>query len=193
MRTSAPSSLPIFRSELQALLLAVLLLENGTGISTPELALRLSASQASLHRELMRLLDAGIVEREPVGRTMIYRAAASSPVYEPLKELVARTMGVEARLGKLLADVAGVEAAAIFGSWAAGRIGVGSDIDLVVVGDPDRDRLLEAIREVETTAGREIDVKVYGRDELRRRRADGSPFVKAMLDGPLVPLLGELP
>jgi predicted nucleotidyltransferase/biotin operon repressor len=192
MRTKAPSSLPIFRSELQARLLALLLLDEPSGVTTPQLAARLNASEASLHRELTRLRDAGILEREPIGRTFVYRPSLSSPIHAPLKELIVRTMGVETQLRDVLAHVGGVEAAAIFGSWAAGRIGASSDIDLLVVGDPDSDQLLEGVRRVEAIVGREIDVKVYRRDELRQRQADGSPFVEAMLSGPLVPLVGEL-
>src|SRR5687768_17308182 len=117
MRTSAPPSLPIFRSDLQARVLAALLLGADRPLSSSRLAELTGGSPASLHRELRRLEDAGIVEHERVGRTKLYRAAPGSPLRAPLRELLERTLGVEPLLREKVAAVPGVRAAAIFGSW----------------------------------------------------------------------------
>ncbi len=135
MRTPPPGVLPLFRSDLQARVLAILLLDCGEGVPTPDLARRTGAAAASLHRELHRLEDAGLIEHDRIGRTKRYRVAVSSPVHAPLRELVERTLGVEAQLRARLEALAGVEAAAIFGSWAAGRVTPSSDVDVLVVGD----------------------------------------------------------
>ncbi|HVE68791.1 MAG TPA: nucleotidyltransferase domain-containing protein [Solirubrobacteraceae bacterium] len=192
MRTAAPRILPLFRSELQARLLAVLLLGDDEPQSTSRLAALTDASAASLNRELRRLEDAGIIEHERVGRSKLYRAAAGSPVHAPLRELLARTLGVEPLLRERLAAVPGVAAAALFGSWAAGRIGPASDIDLLVVGDVDRDRLLREVREVERVVGREINLTAYRPDEFARRRRERSGFLATVLARPLTPLVGDL-
>ncbi|MDX6649573.1 MAG: hypothetical protein QOJ97_1524 [Solirubrobacteraceae bacterium] len=191
MRTASPALLPIFRSDLQARLLTILLLEEGEPLSTPELARRTGASGASLHRELRRLQDAGVIERDAVGRTQRYRAAQGSPLHRALRELVTRTMGVEATLRAGLESLAGVEAAAIFGSWAAGRVAPDSDIDLLVVGDVDRDRLLALARDVERVAGRDVNVTAYHSSEFHRRRRERSGFLATVLDRPLIPLVGD--
>jgi predicted nucleotidyltransferase len=193
MRTKAPSVLPLFRSDLQARLLAILLLEGDVPIATPELADRTEAAPASLSRELQRLETAGIVEHDRVGRTKRYRAAVASPLYEPLRELVERTLGVEKLLQAQLADIPGLQAAAIIGSWAAGRLGPESDIDVLVVGDVERDRLLEAARNVERVVGREINVTAYRPEEFQRRRRESAGFVATALSRPLVPIVGALP
>lgn len=193
MRTAGPALLPIFRSDLQARLLSILLLEEGDPIPTPELARRTGASAASLHRELRRLADAGLIERDAVGRTKRYWAARGSPLHEPLRDLVTRSLGVEATLRSRLQSLPGVEAAAIFGSWAAGRVGPDSDIDLLVVGNVDRDGLLALAREVELLAGREVNVTAYRPAEFRRLRGERAGFLATVLDRPLIPLVGDLP
>jgi predicted nucleotidyltransferase len=193
MRTAGPALLPIFRSDLQARLLTILMLEDGDPLPTPELGRRTGASAASLHRELRRLEDAGLIERDAVGRTKRYRAAQGSPLHEPLRELVTRSLGVEATLRSRLQSLPGVEAAAIFGSWAAGRVGPDSDIDLLVVGNVDRDGLLALAREVELLAGREVNVTAYRPAEFRRRRRGRVGFLATVLDRPLIPLVGDLP
>ncbi|HEX2161527.1 MAG TPA: nucleotidyltransferase domain-containing protein [Thermoleophilaceae bacterium] len=192
MRTSPPDALPIFRSDLQARLLAALFLNDGAPLTTRELAERTAAKPATLHRELGRVEDAGLITHESVGRTKRYRAATESPLHRPLRELLERTLGVEPLLRRGLAEVEGVERAAIFGSWAEGRSDAGSDIDLLVIGDIDRDALLAAVREVERQVHREIDVTAYRPDEFERRRGDGSGFLRTVLRGPLIQLVGEV-
>jgi predicted nucleotidyltransferase len=192
MRTSPPTTLPIFRSDLQARLLAAVLLNDGEPLTSRELTERTNAKPATLHRELTRLEGAGLLRHERVGNAKRYAAATDSPLHDPLRELLARTLGVEPLLEQSLSGVGGVDAAAIFGSWAAGETGEESDIDLLVVGDVDRDELLTTVREVESRVHREIDVTAYGREEFERRRAQGSGFLRTVLRGPLTQLVGEV-
>ncbi len=192
MRTKPPPLLPIFRSEAQARLLALLLLDPERRWPGPELQRRLEIAEPTFRREIGRLVDAGLVAAESLGRTKLYAAAIDSPLYEPLRELVERTFGVETELARALADVDGVEAAAIFGSWAEEKLGPTSDIDLLVIGDAEFDKVSEAVRPAEELAGREIHLVVYGRDEFEEKRTEGSGFVQGILRGPLKLLIGEV-
>jgi len=82
-----------------------------------------------------------------VGRTKLVQADREAPFYLPLRDLVVIVLGPAQVLGEELAGLDGVSAAAIFGSWAARALGeAGSspvDIDLLVIGRPDRDDLHE--------------------------------------------------
>jgi predicted nucleotidyltransferase len=147
-----------------------------------------------VHQELQRLLDAGVVERRTVGRTGLFRRASASPLLEPLTALVERTLGVEPALRRRLRDVRGIEAAAIYGSWAAETsVSPTSDVDVLVIGEPDRDQLEAAAREVEQLAGREISFAVYDPADWAERVARGSGFATTVLGRPLVRLMGAIP
>jgi predicted nucleotidyltransferase len=191
MRTKAPATLPLFRSDLQARLLAILFLGDEAGLSVADLVERTGATRSSLHRELHRLLDAGILERESVGRTQLYRAA-DSPVRKPLTDLLARTLAVDQVLAERLAALEGVDVAALYGSWAAGRVGPGSDIDLLVVGTVEYEDLIAALRPVERRAGREIGVKLFRPGEYRERLGADSGFLRTVLSRPIRELVGRL-
>ena len=191
MRTAAPPLLPIFRSELQARLLTVLLDDTERPLTSRELGERTGGSAASLHRELRRLTDAGLLEEETLGRTKRYRAARDAPAFEPLRELVRRTLGVDAELARRLRAMEGIDFAAIHGSWARGEVGPTSDIDLLVVGDADPDAVASAVAGVERLAGREVNATVYARDEFVARR-HSSGFLRTVLSRPLVALAGSL-
>jgi predicted nucleotidyltransferase len=114
-------------------------------------------------------------------------------VHQPLRELLRRTLGVEPELRRRLGALEGLDSAAIFGSWAANRVTPYSDIDVLVVGDVDRDALLDAVRPIERLAGREISVTAYRPEELARRQRDGSGFLTTILSRTLIPLVGQLP
>jgi predicted nucleotidyltransferase len=193
MRTKAPDRLPLFRSDLQARLLAILILGPDAELSSSELLERVGGSRAGLHSELRRLLDAGLIERRSVGRASLYRAAADSPLLPPLRELLTRTVGVEAELRRRLAQIDGRDAAVIHGSWAqASRMRPTSDVDLLVIGRPDRDDLERAAREVERMSGRDLDLSVYEPDDWAERVRRRSAFATSVLERPWISLVGDL-
>ena len=192
MRTSPPALLPLFRSRLQADLLALLFSSPREGLTVTELANEIAASRSSVQRELARLLEAGILERSEIGRTSIYRPA-DSPLRRPLGELIEATVGVVPRLTEQLQTLEGVEAAVIYGSWASAHLSPDSDIDLLVVGSVGYADLVEAVAGVEESVGREIDVKLYEAEELQGRLGEGSGFLRTALSGPTLTLIGELP
>jgi len=187
-----PTTLPLFRSELQLRMLGLLLLNPEERRTARELATRLDATSVSLHRELHRALSADLLIREPVGKTYLYRAATDSPLYEPLRLLLERTVGVEAELRRALEDLPGVEAAFIHGSFAEQtKIKPTSDVDVLVIGEADPRALRRRIRGVEDRVGREIDLIAYRPDEFTALAQSGNSLVRGILRGPVTPLVGS--
>ncbi|MGB3762104.1 MAG: winged helix-turn-helix domain-containing protein, partial [Ornithinimicrobium sp.] len=72
MRTEAPLLAPVFRSDGQASLLSALLLADDE-LSLTDLADRAGVAYPTAHREVARLLDAGILVERRVGRTRLVR------------------------------------------------------------------------------------------------------------------------
>ena len=187
-----PSPLALFRSELQSRILGLLLLSPQKTWTASELARRLEANSVTVHRELHRGLSAGVLVREPVGRTYVYRAAPDSPLYEPLRLLLERIVGVEAELRRALERVPGVEAAFIHGSFAKQtKIKPTSDVDLLVLGDADPHALRRSVRKVEARVGREIDVLAYRPDEFAALVESGNSLARGIISGPVTPVVGS--
>lgn len=192
MRTEAPALLPLFRSEMQVEMLGLLVLPPERGWTLEELTNRLEAPQSSVHRELRRGIDAGLVTRDDHRRPHIYRGAAESPATHPLRELLELTVGVPRRMADALQDIPGVVAAAIHGSWAAGTVRPDSDLDLVIVTDGDRRAAQRAVRRVGREIGREVDPSVLSRTDFKRLLDSRNPFLGRILHGPRVDLFGDL-
>lgn len=66
--------LPIFRSQHQAEMLAVLMLHPNQDVTISDLARRLGVSASTLHLETQRMVDAGLLTSRRVGRSRLLRA-----------------------------------------------------------------------------------------------------------------------
>jgi predicted nucleotidyltransferase len=142
----------------------------------------------SVRRELHRMVDAGIAEREVIGRQSVFRASVASPLFEPLRELVERSVGAEALIREVLERTEGIESAAIFGSWARGEVDAQSDIDLLVIGDFDYTDLVTDLIALQERAGREINLVSMRGDEFSQQRESG--FVRDVMSAPMRVLVG---
>lgn len=177
------------RSRIRRAILALLFLEPGRRLHLREIARRASTSAGTAAREIARLEVAGLLERTPEGHQVYFRASRSSPLAAPVADLVRRTMGAPAVLREALAGVPGIERASIFGSYAAGRLADHSDIDLLVVGSPDRDVLTERLETAGRGLGRPVNEVVFTASELAVRRARGDGFIRSIDDGQVIEVL----
>lgn len=115
------------------------------GIS--DLAARLGVPLSTLHREVVRLDEAGLISSRTLGRNRLVRANAEHPASSALTQLLELTFGPRAVIAEEFA-VPGAEQVVIFGSWAARYAGQTGrpphDIDVLVVGKTDRADVYEA-------------------------------------------------
>ncbi len=189
MRTPAPPLLPIFRSELQGRLLAFLYSNPDRGQSITALARRSASHIATVQREVERLEEAGILVSERVGRTRLVRPNLLSPYTDDLGSLVLKAFGPVRVLGDLLSAIPGVGRAYVFGSWADRYRGVrgpaSADIDVLVIGRPDRDAIDQAALDARERMGREVNITIRSR-KAWERGDDG--FLQGVRAGNLVPI-----
>jgi DNA-binding transcriptional ArsR family regulator len=163
--------LPILRSQQQGEILALLLGDPDLELSLTEIAARTGTPHPSVYREIQRAEQAGLVTSRKIGNTRLVRADTASPYYGGLAEILTRAFGVPAVLAKALRDVSGITAAYIYGSWAArhegqpGQRPVG-DIDVLVLGEPDRDQLYAALSTSEQRLARPVQVTIRDRTWL---------------------------
>jgi DNA-binding transcriptional ArsR family regulator len=192
MRTEAPLLAPIFRSDGQARLLAAVLI-SGDELSVTDLAKQADLAYPTAHREVARLLDAGILRERQVGRTRLIRANDESPLVDPLREILTIAIGPVVVLAEELARIDGIESAFLYGSFAARMLGeagpVPRDIDLMVLGEPDVDAVYEACSRVETAVHRPVNPTILTHEEF----AESSGFLDNVRSGPAVRVIGELP
>ena len=149
------------------------------------------AGLGAVQRELKQLSNAGIVQRIVRGRQVYYQANPRCPVFEELKKLVVKTVGVGAVLQAALAPLADrIKVAFIYGSVARNSEGRESDVDVMVVGKVTFAEIVSSLSEAQKTIGREISPTVYPPAEFRSKLAAGHHFLNTVLKEPTLFLIG---
>jgi len=187
--TSAPELSPLFRSDSQGAILALVLLNPDQAFTVAELARGTGTAYASTHREVERLLRTQVVTQTRVGLHRQVTANPDSPAAAPLRELVLMSYGPAVVVARSLRGIDGIDEAYIYGSWAARRAGEpGSpprDIDVLVVGNPSRSELHDAADDASRILRREVNPRVVTTETWRTSQ---DPFLVTVRSSPLTKL-----
>jgi predicted nucleotidyltransferase len=149
------------------------------------------AGKRSLQIELDRLEGLGLLERLREGRMVLVGRNHSHPQWPALASLV-QEYAPALILESVLADVPGLEAAFIFGSFARGDARPDSDIDLFVYGEGIPEGAVgKALLDASVVLDRPVDAKRYDAPTFRRDARPGASFLASALHGPKLWLLGS--
>jgi predicted nucleotidyltransferase len=157
-----------------------------------QIARHVHASAGAVRRELEKLAAVDLVVRTSVGNQVFYQANQRHPVFSEMRALVNKTVGIFNTLRSALESLSNrVSVAFVYGSIARQEERVGSDIDLMVIGDIELDDILVRLPKAETALGRAVNPTVYSIHEFKRRLEEGNHFLNAVLDGKKVFLIGN--
>ncbi|WP_211373999.1 nucleotidyltransferase domain-containing protein [Cellulomonas fimi] len=192
MKTPPSALAPFVRSDAQGDVLAHVLLHPDREFSIADVQRATGTAAAVAHREVTRLLDAGVLTDRTVGRSRMVRVNPDYPLLRPLTELVTATYGPVPVLKDVLRGIDGVREAYIFGSWAARRAGEAGptprDVDVLVVGSAPRAALADAARAAEQWLSREVNISRVSAAEWDEGTA---PFVRTVRSRPLTAVVPE--
>ncbi len=145
-----------------------------------------------VQRELDQLTRAGILRRTVRGNQVFFQANADCPVFEELKGLVTKTAGAAGVLRTALALLGGrIRIAFIFGSLARGQERAQSDVDLLVVGEVAFREVVAALADAQARLRREVNPSVYPPEEFCRKLSAGHHFLRSVLKGEKIFLIGD--
>ncbi|MCR4442618.1 MAG: ArsR family transcriptional regulator [Peptococcaceae bacterium] len=116
--------------------------------------------------ELNRLSKAGLLCTEKDGRTIKYKANTKHSLFSDLHSLVLKYTGIDQLIDIVIAHLGNVEIAFITGDYAQG-IDSGL-IDLVIVGDVDKNYLQLLVDKSEQLINRKIRTLVFSNIEFER-------------------------
>ncbi len=147
----------------------------------------------SVHRELEKLSGCGLLTIKRIGNQKHYQANPASPIFEELKGIVRKTIGLADPLRLALElHKDKIRVAFIYGSIAKGSDTADSDIDLMLISDQvTYPELLVSFSELETQLGRQINPTIYTGDEFRKKIASESNFVIRVIEQPKIFLIGS--
>jgi predicted nucleotidyltransferase len=157
-----------------------------------QLVRAVGAGKGAVQRELKLLSDAGIITREKIGRQIFYQANHQCPIYEELRQMIAKTMGYADVLKSSLEKIRDkIKIAFIYGSVAkVGEIR-GSDVDIMVVGDASFSEVVSAIQPSQAELKREVNPTVYPVREFVAKIRAKHHFIEQVLSEPRIFLIGD--
>lgn len=145
-----------------------------------------------VQRELDRLVNAGIVRRFKQGRHVYFQANPDCPVFDELRGIVVKTIGVADVLGQVLLPLRErIHVAFIYGSVARREERSSSDVDLLVIGEVSLADVVDVIRDAEQSLGRPVNPTVYPRAEFSAKLKAGQHFVTKVAEGEKLILIGD--
>lgn len=157
-----------------------------------EVARRTGLPAGTVTRELRRLADVGLLEREARGNQVVYRANRKSPVFEEVAGILRKTTGFADEIKRALAPVCDdIRVAFVFGSMASGTQQEGSDIDAIVIGGVDFGAVLDTLHPLQQRLGREINAKVFAVSEWNAKVKAKSAFTTDVMRKPKIFLVGN--
>jgi len=184
-------SLYISKSKIRRDLLALFFTNSSKKYYLRELQRMLGYSAGSIRRELLRFQKDNLFVTQRTGNLLYYSLNTRHPLFNELKKIVFKTVGVEGLLKKMLLPIKNIKIAFIYGSFASGTEKFSSDIDLMIIGNPDTSSLYGAINKLEKKLEREINPTIYPMKEYKSKKKDKSGFITDLLENPKIMLIGE--
>ncbi|HCB3599896.1 TPA: nucleotidyltransferase domain-containing protein [Serratia marcescens] len=184
--------LELLFSEYRRKVLSLLFIEAGQAFHVREIARRTATQAGTLHKELSRLAEGGILLRQRQGNQICYQANADCLIFPELAAIFRKTCGPAARLRQVLTGFGeDIERAFIFGSVASGKATAASDIDVLIVGKLSFADVIQAVYPLQATLGREINPKLYSPEEWRAALAENSAFIQDIMQNPQLWIAGD--
>jgi predicted nucleotidyltransferase len=184
-------SLYISKSRIRRDLLALFFTNPSKKYYLREIQRILGYSAGSIRRELLKFQRDNLFNTQREGNLLYYALNMEHPLFKELKAIVAKTVGIEGSLRNALSSVERIKIAFIYGSFAAKREKGASDIDLMIIGDPDTSQLNEKIATLEKRLRREINPTIYALAEYKAKKKAKSGFIMDLLKSPKIMLIGK--
>jgi predicted nucleotidyltransferase len=173
-------------------LLAATLLQPERWWYLSDLAKHLGVRPSSLQRELAALVDAGILNRRQDGNRVYFQPNPDCPFLPELQGLLVKTAGVVDVLREALKSFTKrIDSAFVYGSMARATEIASSDVDLMIIGQVGLADLTPELRRAEERLGRPVNPTLYTREEFATKLQAGHHFLKAVLDGEKLSILGD--
>ncbi len=190
MKVPAPPLAPILRSDAQGRILARVLIDPDRSHSLSDLVDSTDTSMPTVLREVLRAEGAGILTTEKIGPIRQVRARVDHPLYDAVRRIILATYGPPMVVAEEFANLEDADAVLLIGSWAARYLGEAgrspNDIDVLVIGDADRDLVDGAAVRVEDRIGMPVQATVRTHSQWRTERGS---FIQEVKSRPLVVVL----
>lgn len=188
----------LFGSKTRVKLLHLFLTNPNRSFYVREITRKIDEQINSVRRELSNLLGIGVIKSDTSGNKLYYEVSQSYRHYKALRSMfmdsttkkdrvVAKTGG---DLSARLARTGSIDLAVLSGTFIRQP---NLPVDILIVGNVNRNELNKVIAEVESEEGHEIRFAVLSKEEFDYRQDLGDRFITSVLEAKKSVIIGEDP
>lgn len=134
------------------------------------LAEEFGESTNSIRHELNNLSKAGYLISSEKGRTIEYKANTDHPLFNEVKNLVHKYLGIDKIIENIVAKLGDVKAAYLIGDYAKGKDS--GTIELLLVGDIDQLYLVRLVDKASSLIHRNIKTQVISKLQFESEKSN---------------------
>ncbi len=180
-------------SKTQRRVLALIFSHPDRSFYISEIVRRVQSGVGAVERELSKLERSGLVTVERIGNQKHYRANQAAPIFEELRGLVEKTVGLAEPIRKSLEPYADtIKSAFVYGSVAKENDTAQSDIDLMVIGDDlNYSDLYTAAQSAENKLRRKVQPFFVSLEDWYRKTSDKGSVFSKISNSPKIFIIGS--
>jgi len=173
-------------TEYRRRVLGLLLLHPDEAYHVREIARLTGTVAGTLHKELSKLADAGILLKQTSGNQVLYQANSACPIYNELLSIVKKTFGIVDVLQQALLPLdKEIDFAFVYGSVAKGEETSKSDIDLFIASESVAYAdVMNVLTRSEVELGRPVNPSIYSKDDIRKKLKAKNAFLTRLIEQP---------
>lgn len=126
-------------------------------------------STNSIRVELNKFEEAGLLSSFSQGNKKLFQANTEHPLYEEIHNIILKYVGIDRIITNVAKRLGEIDSVYLVGKFARGLDS--NIIDLIFVGNVDRDYLVKLITKVEDLISRKVRYLVYDKTEFEQLRA----------------------
>lgn len=142
-------------------------------------------------RTLNNMASEGILVSEYKANSRYFTVNKNNPIYKELKSIIFKTIGISGSIKQALKELKNLKFAFIYGSYAKNQENYLSDIDIIIIGNPDEEILINKLDSLEKKLQREINYKIYNYNNLEKEITEKEPFIINILEDKKIMLVGS--
>lgn len=142
-------------------------------------------------RTLNNMTSEGILVSEYRANSRYFTVNKNNPIYKELKSIIFKTIGISGSIKQALEELKNLKLVFIYGSYAKNQENYLSDIDIIIIGNPDEEILINKLDSLEKKLQREINYKIYSYNNLEKEITEKEPFIINILEDRKIMLVGS--
>ncbi len=185
------SSLKFIKSKTRAAILALFFSHPENEYYLRQIENLTGYSVGNIRREITRLELDGLFSCRNIGKIKLYKLNKAYSLYNEIKSIIRKTIGIEGGLKEILKNLKDVDFAFIYGSLAKGQEKISSDIDIIVIGGVKPKEIKSLLFEYQSKIDREINSIVYTKREFLSKLKDKNHFVASIVKAKKIFVKGD--